>query len=184
MTVDVSGYRLPALTKNVLTPDQRLQLLQKLGDLTAYCPAQVDVPYWWAMRKDQWWTAHESVKLAALACEKLGLETTEIEMAVRFQRDTLVRLEKLILLARNEAVAAERIQFLAHRGDGPAAIHEAIVSAARHDMEWAIYTAIRCLAVMCTRTVLNPVDVHEAVRQVRDRYGRAGDGERRIWTPS
>jgi hypothetical protein len=130
------------------------------------------------------WTAHECVALCARACVKMGLRTPDIEHAVKAQQQNcLVALRRVLrvgALGEGSALCA----FLAFRGDVPHVIKQKLEKAWSIEPGAAVWCAVRCLAELTTRTVLTSVDVHEAVRQVRDRIGDPAGGERTIWLPN
>ena len=179
-----AGYRPIDPTANVLTPERRAMLIAMLSDGSLVCPNGIDKLWFDVFQQDPWWAAHEAVRMCAVACYKMGLRTPEIEHCVRLQRDFLIRSERLVIPPPNEAMAKERTEFLAHRGDPPRWIRRLLLKAVSRDAEWSTYTSSRVLATMTARTFVNPVHVHEAVRQVRDRLGAEGRGERKIWMPN
>lgn len=199
-----SDYR-PTPGNIVLPAHVKAQIVEALGKLAPPTKdgARQDECWRRIVEKDAKWALHEAVAICAIACLKMGLETPDVMAAVMGQRDAFRArriaelgtavfttphelefiVEKMRPLGTTKAETPELIVFLSHRGAPPMDLARLVERSIGYDGGGhAVYFAIRVLAGLCLATEVTPVDVHEAVRQVRDRFG-PGQGERRIFLP-
>lgn len=170
-------------TANEAPDAERLKIRARLSTPFLTAPPYVELAWQNGFDLHPHWTAHVAGRMCGIACDRMGLSPLDIEFAVRAQRDAIAKDRSQVLRPRDAAVAHERISFLTHRGEAPGDIERPLQAAFKADAGWTIYCAVEFLASMLCVEPITTTDIHEVVRQWRDRWSGT-QNERRIWTPS